>query len=336
MTKKEWVLKAFNGEEADHVPMGFWFHFVKGNVGWADSLRDPGYLEQNLAGHRTYIREFAPDFVKIMSDGYFRHPLADGKEVITSMEDLDAIKPIDENNPWVQKQVELAREVTAMDKDLLYIYNIFCPVTSLKILMLGPNAAAFKSELLTRCLRQDPARVAKSLEILANNLALVAKNVITKGGADGVYLSVGNPDRAGISDEVYRQYVTPSDKIVLEAANSASDNNMLHICGYEGNRNNLNDFTGYKAKVYNWAVNVEGISLEEGRALFKGASVLGGYANNRTDILNRGTKEEIQNFAEKIVRGFGKRGLLIGADCTVPGDISWDHLRWVREKLQTL
>jgi uroporphyrinogen decarboxylase len=336
MTKKEWVLRAFNGEEVDHVPMGFWFHFIKGNVGWADSLRDPGFLKQNLAGHEAYIREFSPDFVKIMSDGYFRHPLADGKEVITSMDDLDAIRPLDENNPWIQKQVELVQKVTAMDKDLLYLYNIFCPVTSLKILMLGANITAFKSELLTQCFQKDPARTAKSLEILAHNLVLVAKSVITKGGAEGIYYSVGNPDRAGISDEVYRRYITPADKIVLDAANSVSDNNMLHICGYEGNRNNLKDFTDYKAKVYNWAVNVEGISLEEGRALFKGASVLGGYANNRTDILNAGTKEEIQNLAEKIVRDFGKKGLLVGADCTVPGDISWDHLRWVREKLQTL
>jgi hypothetical protein len=58
----------------------------------------------------------------------------------------------------------------------------------------------------------------------------------------------------------------------------------------------------------------------------------GGYANNRTDILNAGTKEEIQNPAEKIVRGFGKKGLPAGADCTVPGDIPRDHVRRVREK----
>jgi uroporphyrinogen decarboxylase len=336
MTKKEWVLKAFNCEDVDHVPMGFWFHFVNVNATVADTLRDPDFLRQNLAGHERYIKEFSPDFVKIMTDGYFRHPLADGKQILTSMEDLDCIKPIDENHPWIQNQIELARKVCAMENGLLYIYNIFCPVTSLKILMLGAEATLFKSELLTQCLLKDPARVAKALEVLANSLALLVKNVITKGGADGIYYSVGNPDRARISDELYRRYMSPCDKIVLDAANSVSDNNILHICGFEGNRNNLSDFTDYKAKVYNWAANVEGVSLEEGRKLFKGAAILGGYANNKGDILNAGTKEEIQNFAEKIVRGFGKKGLIVGADCTVPQDIPREHLSWVREKLQTL
>jgi uroporphyrinogen decarboxylase len=160
---------------------------------------------------------------------------------------------------------------------------------------------------------------------------LQAETVIKDGGADGIYLSVQNPSISKVSDDEYHKIVTPADKIVLDAANALSDNNILHICGYAGAKNHLDAWTGYKAKAYNWAVNVEGVSLAEGKKLFGGAAVIGGFDNTSDGILyKKGTKQEIEAFTEKLIAEVGKTGVIIGADCTVPDDIDFERLEWVR------
>ena len=49
-------------------------------------------------------------------------------------------------------------------------------------------------------------------------------------------------------------------------------------------------------------------------------------------VIHAGTKEQIQDTVEKLIRDGGKTGLIIGADCTVPEDTPIEHLVWAREK----
>ena len=53
-------------------------------------------------------------------------------------------------------------------------------------------------------------------------------------------------------------------------------------------------YQDYEAKAYNWATFTEGISIEEGRKLFPGKCVLGGFDNRKEGILYSGSKEEIE------------------------------------------
>lgn len=46
---------------------------------------------KNIEGHQKYFYEFHPDFVKLMSDGYFHYPNPT-LETITSVEDLKKAK----------------------------------------------------------------------------------------------------------------------------------------------------------------------------------------------------------------------------------------------------
>ena len=65
-------------------------------------------------------------------------------------------------------------------------------------------------------------------------------------GVDGIYLSVNN--QAGFfPEEIYRTYISPFEKAVLDDANKLSDVNILHICGFIGQGNDLNLFTGFNA-----------------------------------------------------------------------------------------
>ena len=329
MTKKEWVLKAFNNEEVDRVPMGFWFHFLQ-NEGQADCLETPEKLAQTLAGHKRYIDEFQPDFLKIMSDGYFQYPLQGGKRRVESLADLELIQPVPADHPWIRGQIELVRTIVGYSPELLHLYNVFSPAQALKMKLLGVENGPEVIDLL----EQDADAVAAALMRMAQGIATMVKEVLSATGVEGIYLSVGTPNEARCSNELYRRCITPSDKLVLAAANSLTSNSMLHICGWGGNRNDLRLFTDYEAKVFNWATHVEHIGLSEGKAIFGGRAVLGGFPSETGSFLYKGkTEQEIKDYTRQLIAQNGRKGIMIGADCTLPMDMSFERLGWVRQAL---
>ena len=97
----------------------------------------------------------------------------------------------------------------------------------------------------------------------------------------------------------------------------------------------------YPAKVVNWAVYVEGLSLDEGRFLFGGRTCLGGFETHwdgkvQEGIIYNGTKEELQDYTKNLILDHGKRGLMLGGDCTIDANIDWERIRWVVEAARSL
>lgn len=137
----------------------------------------------------------------------------------------------------------------------------------------------------------------------------------------------------GFSSQDYKEYISESDLIVLKAANRAHGQNILHICGYKGASNDVTIFKDYPVQVVNWAVGPEGLSLKEGKRLFGGKTVLGGFENTEEGLLYTGSKEDIQAKARELVAENGQQGIIIGADCTIPSDIDNRRIAWVREAL---
>jgi uroporphyrinogen decarboxylase len=328
MTKRELVLRAFNNQPVERLPVSFWFHFVS-DAEKTQGLEKPALIEQNVAGHRRYVEAVQPDFIKIMSDGYFGYPENTNlSPIITSLDDLNKLQAIDADHPWIQGQISLVKRVAALQADTMYFYNVFGPATVLVRLAGREKTIEF--------LKTAPEVTAAALERIAHGIAVQAEAVITHGGADGIYFSVQNPDITRISDEEYHRLAAPADRIVLDAANKASEYNILHICGYRGAKNHLEAWKQYQAKAYNWAVNVEGVSLAEGKRIFGGAAVIGGFANTADAPVCRGSRAEVEALTEKIVAEAGKTGVLLGADCTVPDDFPVERLEWVRRKASML
>ena len=85
MSKKELVLRAIRGETVERIPVGFWLHYVtqeEKELG----LDNPAVVAKSIKGHQHYVEEISPDFVKIMSDGFFRYPSAlSSKEIILGL-----------------------------------------------------------------------------------------------------------------------------------------------------------------------------------------------------------------------------------------------------------
>lgn len=327
-SKKEFVLKALRNEPVDRVPVGFWHHYLPDEH--VDALGHPEWHEQNIAGARKFRDEFDPDFVKVMTDGYFDLPI---DVDLTSAQTLKNFTPVDFSHPWFQMQVKLLGEYREIyGQDIALFYNVFAPLWHLEAAVRKKaGVSEDKShEIILGFIQDDAEAVAEALDKIADNLSLLVHAVVGEGKADGIYLSAQDMHRY-IPDALYRLYVTPSEKKVLEDAKSLSPYNLLHICGWRGNTNFLTIYQDYPAIAFNWAVNTEDLSLRQGKKFFGGRCVIGGFLNTEESVLFTGTKEDIQNYTRKILKDTGRTGVIIGADCTLPRSIDYQKLKWVRE-----
>lgn len=328
-SKKEWVLKAFRGENVDKVPVGFWYHFLPEEE-LGQGLNSRSLFKKNLEGHRKFIKEVDPDFIKIMSDGFFTYPNPLITKDVTSVKELAGIASIGKDHPWFDQQVELVKAIKAsFTEDIVAIYNIFAPVTYLKWQLAGKVSSG--DTIIADFLQEDAQTLKKVLDVIAGDIATLVQKIIKEAGIEGIYFSVQSIQDERISSKDYSRYISPSDLTILEAAHKADGLSVLHICGYEGASNDISLFKDYPAQVYNWAVGPEGISLSQGRELFGGKTVLGGFVNTTEGLLYRGSKEEVQAQVKALLQEAGRRATIIGADCTIPSDIAAERIAWVKE-----
>jgi uroporphyrinogen decarboxylase len=260
--------------------------------------------------------------VKLMSDGFFFYPLEGGVEKI---EDLGKIKEISPDHPWIELQLKVVKEIKDNYPDLPYFYNIFSPSTSLKFLI--------GREKSLELLRANPELTSKALIEMGKGLSNLARRIVGELRITGIYLSVQNPKVDEFSQEFYAKYISPSDLSVLKASSEAGGKNILHICGYGGVKNRLSDFASYPVEAISFARNVEGVSFPEARKIFPDKVLIAGFPNVKGSVLHKGKKEKVLAYAKDLLAEIGgdKRGIIIGADCTVPSDIELSRLEWVRE-----
>lgn len=321
MDKRTRVLNAMDKKPVDHVPVGMWHHFLEGE--------DDG--EDCVQAHLRYYRETDLDFLKVMDDPYI-YPIP---ETVRSAKDLWDLEPLGPGHPFIREQVwRVKRIVEEIGRERCIFYNIFSPVSCFRF---GTGLGSY--DKLMQYLGEDPLAVMHALDVIAQDQTALAKAAIMEAGCDGAYYVVHSGEKGRFTMEEYRRLFEPSNLYVLEHINRYSDYNILHCCGWAGRRNNLELWKDYPVKCVNWAVHVEELPIPEGRFFFGDKSVLGGFEtlhlnNECTEyqgILYTGTKEEIQDYTRELIRFCGKRGLLIGADCTIASNIDPERVRWVVE-----
>ncbi len=325
--KRELMQRALANQEVDRVPVGFWHHFVLGKDQFR-GLEDNSILERVVQGHLDYFNLVQPDMMKIMSEGFFGYPPVMDNPLRTA-EDLLKVRAIGEDHPWIQEQVRHVKRISELFKDkVMTFYNIFAPLQIMRIKFdfFDQDYNHF-SEIADRF----PEELSQAgLEIQKDFTALV-RLLLKDGIIDGIYYPVQNIQGEKYDFETYQRLITPTELPLLEEANQLSDNNILHICGYSHYRNNLNFYLNYPAKVYNWAVHATGISVAEGRKIFPGKCILGGFDNNPNTLIDTGTKEQLYEYTHHLIQENRYKGYIIGADCSVPNDIDDHQLRMIRE-----
>lgn len=311
MTKRERVIAAMQNKPVDRPPVGFWFHFKA-----EDSLGQPC-----VDAHLRYYNNVDVDIAKLMCDGYFDYPNPVAKAV-KEPGDWYAMKPLGPDSEFIRGQVERAKAVKAgLKSDCLVLYNVFAPFSSIRF--------GTSDELVMRHLRDDPEAIEYALDVIAQDNALLCELLMTEAHIDGVYYCVQGGEKNRFTPEEYRKLITPSDLKVLEHANRFSSCNVLHCCGWAGIPNNLEVWRNYPAAAINWACFVENMDIKEGKEFFGGKCVLGGFDNRPTGLMFNGTREEIMDYTRSIVRDNDFPGVMLGADCTLPGTIDIQRIQWV-------
>ncbi len=321
MDKRTRVLNAMNKLPVDHVPVSFWYHF-KGEEMLGEACAQ---------AHAQYFHDADIDFVKIMCDSYFEYPLPEIKEAA----DWYKIKPVGADNPYIRDQVWRAKRVVELiGKDCCTFYTLFAPFSSIRF--------GASDEMVMKHFKEDENAIKYALDVIAQDNALLGELLINEAGCDGAYYCVQGGECSRMSEEDYRRVIEPSDRYVLDAVNRASENNIMHCCGWAGERNRMELWKDYPAKAINWAVHVEEMTLKEGREFFGGRCCIGGFEslhqhdNVYKGILYTASKEEIQKVALDAIEEFGKTGLIIGGDCILSPDVSNERICWIVEAARSV
>lgn len=317
MNKKERVLAALENREVDHVPGAFWFHFPQ----------EQASGQACVDAHLKWYRDTDQDFIKVMCDGYFGYP----NETLVKMENVSQLydmKPLGSDHKFIREQVERAKAIVkAVDGECCVFYNVFCPLSFFRL--------QTSWETMMDCIKADPEAVKHACGVIAEDAKALVKGLIQEAGCDGIYYCVQNAETFRFTAEEYRSLVTPFDKEVLDYANGLSSHNILHCCGWGGDKNRVEVWQDYEAAAINWAVYVEDLDIPSGREFFGGKPALGGLDNRKEGVLYSGNEEEIRKAVRELIEKCGKKGFLLGADCTVPGDLPAEHVRWVLEEARS-
>lgn len=301
MNKIERVRTALKGQEPDRVPASFWYHFPpRGRVRGKESVK----------AHLDFYQNSGIDFLKIMNE----HPYQVDFDIKNPV-DWRKIKPAPLDSGFFQEQLDEIKMITdELGGECLTTATIFNPFSS------GNHASG---KLVTEHLRADPESVNIGLGTIAESLTEFA-DACLNAGADGIYFAAQGGEVDRFEEDIFLEFIKPHDLTVLNALKEKGELNILHICG---DNVRLHLYSNYPGDVVNWAATSKNnIPLTAGKKLF-GRTILGGMDNN--GVIVDGPVEDIQQRVYNIIEEFGTKGLILGADCTLPSDIKIEHIQAV-------
>ena len=298
MKNRERVLAAVSGKPVDYVPAGFWIHFPK----------DCFETEKSIQAHLDFFDKTGTGIMKIMNENLVPCDI-----------------PIEKASDWknITDQIEIVKRILDKTHDkgvtLLTVHGIVASAWHAR-----GGSAGYETgrQLLVNHLRENPSAVHSAYEVISDALVILVEEAIS-AGIDGIYYAALGGEDYLYTEEEFQEFVKPYDIKILKAAQKSPCFNVLHICK---DHVNLSRYKDYPADVVNWGVYKQNPSLEEGRKVFPNSAILGGL-NDRSGVLVGGTDVEIEDEVFNILGRMGTTKFILGADCTLPTEISYSKIR---------
>jgi uroporphyrinogen decarboxylase len=289
------------GRRQDYVPAAFFLHF------------DPAHHfgQPAVRKHLEYFRHTGMDFVKIQYERTFP-PLPHVRRP-EDWRGMPAYK-LDFYQPVLEAVEGLVKEAK---KEALVLVTLYSPF------MCAGHSTSLP--LLTSHLRQDPEPVRKGLEVITDSLMLFVKACI-RLGVDGFYASTQGGEAGRFADpETFARHVKPHDLVLMDEMNRACAFNILHVCDYNGPYADLSPYLDYPGHVVNCNPRLTTGTLpwKDVARMFK-RPCMGGL--DRHGIIASGPPERVAEAARGALRQ-ASAPFILGADCTLPSDASWDDIR---------
>jgi uroporphyrinogen decarboxylase len=299
--KRETVLRLLDETRTpDYVPAAFFLHFP------------PEYHRGQAAidKHLEYFCHTGMDFVKIQYEFPFPH-----RPEIQSPGDWDKMPRY--GQAFFQDQLEIvAGLVEAVKGEALVLQTLYSPFMS--------AGHTTSDETITQHIQIDPENAKVGLEIITESILWFVRECV-KRGIDGFYASTQGGERGRFDPALFADVVKPYDLAVMNEIDATCPFNILHICDYQAPYDDLAPFLDYPGDIVNCPLEVGGqaMTAREAARMF-GRPYMGG--RDRHGIIASGSKEEIKAAVKDVLRDAPER-FILGADCTLPGDIDWDNIR---------
>ena len=232
MNKRERVIAAFHGKETDHVPVCMWQHVPPSF--WGD---DDRFAEEQA----RFFKSTDVDFMKLSGDKFFGWPSPALRDIARA-EELYRVEPLGPRHPFIRGQIERTKKVVvALNGECVSLYLVFVPLSCIRLAIGYPKMMQF--------IRENPDAMKQACAAVAEDQKALVRGLIEEAGVDGIFYSVQNGEENRFTAEEYRDWVMPSDKAVLDYANTLSDMNAIHFCAWEEIPNRLSVWADYKAPV---------------------------------------------------------------------------------------
>ncbi|MBC8258890.1 MAG: hypothetical protein H8E38_07735 [SAR324 cluster bacterium] len=285
----------------DYIPAGFFIHF--------DDHFHSG--KAAVARHLEYFNYTNMDFIKVQFEQTFPQ-----MPKITTPDDWEKIPTFSVDTYAGQLQVieGLIKEVRS---EALIVVTLYSPFMCMRV--------ATSNELVTEHFTLDPETMKKALEVMTESLLQFVRACI-KLGVDGFYTSTQGAEANRFDDKsIFKQYIKPSDLVVMKEIEQACIFNILHICDYRGGYDDLQPFIDYPGHVVNCSqqVGAKKIGKKELSQLFSRPFMVG---MDRHGVISTGRKTAIVEDVKNTIKDAPKQ-FILGADCTLPNDIDWDCIR---------
>lgn len=312
MDRRERLHAVLSGESIDGVLCGFWNHF--GPYNWKGSAA--------VRAHVDYCQKLKPDMLKVMNEHFYRLD-----KPIVNVADWQGVTSLPWKDTGYENYLDEFRMLRAeLPKDLPLFATVHGVLVSAYHATEKPGYFSNLNNLVSRHLREDPETVVAALKIVVETLAELCTRLI-EAGADGIYYAALGGEADRFEQSFFERYVKPLDAAVIDHINEQGAVSVLHIC--KGGTN-IPMYAGINADIINWATYENESKLVDGRKIFPGKTLLGGF-DDRSGVLVDGPLDAIAAKTAEIVAEAGKKHLIIGSDCTLPEDIEIAHLRAVMD-----
>jgi uroporphyrinogen decarboxylase len=300
--KRQLVLDLLDESKApDYVPAAFFIHFAE----------DEHVGQAAIDKHTEYFRFTGMDFVKIQYEaGFPLHPEIERPEDWAKL-------PLHGKEFYADQVGVVEGLVEALKEEALVVCTLYSPF------MLARDSVG--AERTIEHIEEDPEAVKKGLEIVTESLLTFVRECV-RVGVDGFYASTqgGEAGRFGHAG-LFRECVMPFDLRVQREINESCLFNILHICDYDLPYDDLSPFLEYPGDVVTSSLHVgEKTLTPKELSGFFGRPFMGGL--DRKGIIVDGSAEQIRQEVHDVLVDASDRHIL-GADCTLPGDIAWENIR---------
>jgi hypothetical protein len=296
--------------------MVFWHHFVGADM----------EKENFVNSHVRFYRETGEDFIKMMCDGFVALPDLN----VQTPSDWKHIPLPKMTDPFIQDQLtHIKRLREAIQDETAVFYNVFNPVSTLR--------SSTSDEIVYSHLKQREPALFDAIAAVNDFKKEFIYQLVSDAGVTGVFLPLQNNDLGSFTGDCYYELLRPYDLSLVQEANRLSPYNILHLCGYWGIPNDLENWRDFPGAAIHWDVHTDGLSLQKGREFFPNKkAVMGGFNNKEGSLIYTADRNTVMEKTKEIVEKAGATGLIIGSDCSLLETVDHARVHWVSEALDTL